>query len=121
MDIPKTDGSTETLSPPCQNKCEFGELAGDGLRRFVLVRLTRESLRDSEIRPFSESAWASRHNGELGVTTPTGFVSRAHAVDRAWASGQLLGDPEETGVRLAGGGESSPERVVSAPPHCAPA
>ena len=39
------------------SKCEFGELAGDGLRRFLLVRLTRESLRDSEIRTLSD--WGS--------------------------------------------------------------
>ena len=35
-------------------RCEFGELTGDGLRRFPLVRPVRESLRDNQIQPLSD-------------------------------------------------------------------
>jgi hypothetical protein len=38
-------------------RCEFGELTGDGLRRFPLVRPVRESLRDNQIQPLP--GWGS--------------------------------------------------------------
>jgi hypothetical protein len=37
--------------------CEFGDIAGDGLRRFHLVRTVRDSLRDRLIQPLSD--WGS--------------------------------------------------------------
>jgi hypothetical protein len=42
-------------------RCEFGELTGDGLRRFPLVRQVRESLRDNQIQALPD--WGS--NGRI--------------------------------------------------------
>jgi hypothetical protein len=60
--------------------CEFGNTAGDGLRRFRLVRTVRESLRDRTIQPMSDwgSSGRQSHHRDASITAPL-LMQREHS------------------------------------------
>ena len=68
------------------SKCAFGELAGGGLRRFLLVRLTRESLRDSEIRPLVRLGvkWSQVAVGRAHIGSPVAMCCERIGSARPW-------------------------------------